>query len=88
MTPAEKIGANLRRARKGAGISQEECAFRADLHRTQMSLYETGRYVPRTLTLVRLAGSVGVTPNDLLAGLEWAPGTYEFGRMTIGEDDS
>jgi transcriptional regulator with XRE-family HTH domain len=88
MTPAEKVGANLRRLRQAAGLSQETLSFRAEIHRTQISLYETGDRLPRLLSLVRLAGACGVTPDDLLAGIEWAPAEYAFGRLVIDEDGS
>jgi transcriptional regulator with XRE-family HTH domain len=70
---ADRFAANLRRLRLAAGLSQEELAFRSAIHRTQISLLETGRRLPRFETLVKLAGAVGATPNDLLAGIEWEP---------------
>jgi transcriptional regulator with XRE-family HTH domain len=44
---AERFAANLRRLREAAGLSQEELAFRAQIHRTQISLLETGQRLPR-----------------------------------------
>ena len=66
--PSERFAANLRRLRDEADLSQEELAFRAAIHRTQVSLLEGGRRMPRVETLVKLAGSLGATPNDLLDG--------------------
>jgi transcriptional regulator with XRE-family HTH domain len=80
------IGANLRGARKAAGLAQEEVAWRAQVHRTQVSLWENGAQVPRLLSLVKLAGACSVTPNDLLAGLEWEPAEYSYGRLVVGEE--
>ncbi|HEX4307177.1 MAG TPA: helix-turn-helix transcriptional regulator [Solirubrobacterales bacterium] len=34
---AERFAANLRRLRDAAGLSQEELAFRAQIHRTQVT---------------------------------------------------
>jgi transcriptional regulator with XRE-family HTH domain len=66
---AGRFAANVRRLREATGISQEELAFRAAIHRTQITLIETGRRLPRFETLVKLAGALGVTPNDLADGI-------------------
>ena len=78
-TPEMKLrfGRNLARCREGAGISQEELSFRASIHRTEVSLLERGERMPRIDTALRLAGSLGVSLDDLIAGLEWRPG-YEI----------
>ncbi len=78
-TPEMKIrfGRNLARCREGAGISQEELSFRASIHRTEVSLLERGERMPRVDTALRIAGSLGVPLDDLIAGLEWRPG-YEI----------
>jgi transcriptional regulator with XRE-family HTH domain len=70
---ADRFAANLRRLREEAGLSQEELAFRSAIHRTQISLLENGNRLPRFETLVKLAGALGVTPNDLVAGITWDP---------------
>jgi len=70
---ATRVGENLYRHRIQAGISQEELGERADLHRTQISLLESGGRMPRVDTLVKLAGSLGVSPCDLLDGIVWRP---------------
>lgn len=87
MTAAQVFGGNLRRLRNREGITQEEVAFRADMHRTQMSIYEGGYRLPATLLVVRLAASLSATPNDLLAGLGWEPGIYEHGRYRFDGAD-
>jgi len=71
--PSRRFAANLRRLRGAVGLSQEELAFRAGIHRTQVSLLEGGGRLPRVVTLVKLAGGLGVTPNDLLDGIGWEP---------------
>ena len=78
-TPEMKVrfGQNLARCREGAGISQEELSFRASIHRTEVSLLERGERMPRVDTALRVAGSLGVPLDDLIAGLEWRPG-YEI----------
>ncbi len=72
-----RFGENLARCREGADVSQEELSFRASIHRTEVSLLERGERMPRVDTALRIAGSLGVPLNDLVAGLEWRPG-YEI----------
>ena len=78
-TPEMKVrfGQNLARCRDGAAVSQEELSFRASIHRTEVSLLERGERMPRVDTALRIAGSLGVPLNDLVASLEWKPG-YEI----------
>jgi transcriptional regulator with XRE-family HTH domain len=72
---ARHFGANLRRVRKEADLSQEEVGFRSSLHRTEVGLLERGARVPRIDTLVKLAGALGVRIDcALLDGMTWAPG--------------
>ncbi len=79
---AEQFAANLWDARNQAGISQEELGFRSDLHRTEIGLLERGRRVPRIDTLVKLAASLSVTPETLLAEIAWQPATTMAGRFS------
>lgn len=78
-TPEMKVlfGKNLARCREGADVSQEELGFRASIHRTEVSLLERGERMPRVDTALRIAGSLGISMDDLVAGLEWRPG-YEI----------
>jgi DNA-binding XRE family transcriptional regulator len=62
MTPAQKFGANLRAARKAAGLTQEALAFRAEIHRTQITLYETGQRLPIVISLLKLPRPAGSLP--------------------------
>lgn len=71
--PAAHFGTNLRRLRRRAALNQEELGRLAALHRTEIGLLENGRRVPRIDTVVKLAASLEVTPNDLLEGIEWLP---------------
>ncbi|MFP5389642.1 MAG: helix-turn-helix transcriptional regulator [Thermoleophilia bacterium] len=43
---AERFGANLSRLREQSGVTQEELAFRASLHRTEIGLLERGGRLP------------------------------------------
>jgi len=80
---SSQFGGNLRRHRRAAGLSQEEVAALASLHRTEIGLVERGRREPRVGTLVKLAAALSVTPLDLLDGIVWElPATSE-GRMRV-----
>jgi transcriptional regulator with XRE-family HTH domain len=75
--------ANLWKARRRSGLSQEELGFRAGLHRTEISLLEVGGRLPRIDTLVRLAGGLGIEPGELLDGIVWNPGDISLGGFEI-----
>lgn len=70
----EGFGANVRRVRtaKRPRCSQEQLADATELHRTEIGKIEQGRVEPRLTTLFILADGLGVTVDDLLAGL-WVP---------------
>jgi transcriptional regulator with XRE-family HTH domain len=87
---ARRFGANLRRARKRTGLSQEEIGFRASLHRTEVGLLERGARVPRIDTLVKLAGGLGVRIDcSLLDGIAWNTGSVkpEPGAFTLSRSE-
>jgi transcriptional regulator with XRE-family HTH domain len=83
---ATRFGHNLARCRERTTLSQEELGLRAGLHRTAVGQLERGERVARTDTLVKLAGSLGVRPEELLAGLEWRPAVMTEGELTISDD--
>ncbi len=78
---AERLGENLRRTRRRVGLSQEQLAIRASLHRTEIGLLERGARVARVDTLIQLAGAMGVSPDELLAGIDWTPGGVHGGSF-------
>lgn len=83
-----RFAANLKRLRQAAGLSQEELAFRSDIHRTHVSFIEGGHRLPRLDTLVKLAGALYVTPNDLLEGIAWEPSFHRPGRFIPGVEEA
>ena len=87
MNVAEHFGENLRRARKQAGLSQEELAVRASLHRTEIGLVERGERSVLLETAIKLAGAAGVSLADLIAGIEWSPGFSQRGQFEAKGDD-
>jgi transcriptional regulator with XRE-family HTH domain len=78
---AERFAQNLLRAREAASLSQEELAFRAALHRTEIGLLERRVRTPRIDTLAKLAGALGIEPAALLDGITWDPGDYRPGQF-------
>jgi transcriptional regulator with XRE-family HTH domain len=81
--PSRRFAANMRRLHEEAGFTQEELAFRSAIHRPQISLLEGGKRMPRVFTLVCLAGSLVVTPNDLLDGIAWEPIVSISGGLVV-----
>jgi len=84
---AARFGDNLARCRKRAGISQEELSVRASLHRTEVSQLERGLRLPRIDTLLKLVGSLEISADALLDGLEWKPGGMVYGRFRLAGED-
>jgi len=80
---ALKFGQNLRRCRHAAGLSQEELGSRAALHRTEIGMLEHGQRVARIDTLIRIAGSMGVPPGELLEGIHWTVGHPKTGGFSF-----
>jgi transcriptional regulator with XRE-family HTH domain len=71
---AQRFGDNLRRVRRRKGLSQDELAARASLHRTEIGMLENGQRVARITTMIQLAGAMNVDPAELIAGIDWFPG--------------
>jgi transcriptional regulator with XRE-family HTH domain len=70
----ERFGGNLLRIRQARKLSQESLAERAGIHRTQISMFETGQRQPLLETLIRLAGALEVPLSTLLEGIGFKPG--------------
>ncbi|HEX3174588.1 MAG TPA: helix-turn-helix transcriptional regulator [Solirubrobacterales bacterium] len=75
---------NLAYCRRRAKLSQEALAVRASLHRTAVGQLERGERVARVDTLIKLAGSLGIPPEELLNGMGWDPGGTRIGQYTDG----
>ena len=76
---AARFGDNLARCRKRADLSQEDLSHLTSLHRTEISQLERGLRLCRIDTLVKLAASLDVSADALLAGITWSPGDYRPG---------
>lgn len=70
---AKRIGHNVFLARRRVGYSQEELGKRCSLHRTEIGMIESGTHLPRSDTLMKLAGGLEMGAELLLRGIEWIP---------------
>lgn len=70
MPVAARFGAAVRSAREAQGISQEDLASRAGLHRTYVSMIERGRRTASIAVVEKLAAALGTTMGDLVRGAE------------------
>lgn len=61
------MGENVRALRQSLSLSQEELAFRAGVDRTYISQIERGVGNPSVLVLVKIAATLGVELQELLA---------------------
>jgi transcriptional regulator with XRE-family HTH domain len=76
----QRFGARVRAERERIGISQEELAGRARLHRTYLGGVERGERNVGLLNLFRIADALGVGPGELLDGVADVPPVNERGR--------
>ena len=69
------LGAELRRAREEAGLTQEDAAHRAGLDRSYLSQLENDHKSPTLDTLLRLCAALGVKASTVVARVERAGST-------------
>jgi transcriptional regulator with XRE-family HTH domain len=81
MNVGERFGANFKRQRKLAAMSQEEVAVRASMHLTTISLIERGIRLPRADSIARLAGALEVDAGTFFKGIDWEPGDVRYGAF-------
>jgi transcriptional regulator with XRE-family HTH domain len=80
------IGQNIKAARERVGLSREELAKACTMTPAQIFLIERGDSAPRLPTLVRVAGSLGLEPHELLGQIRWDPPSGKrHGRMILTE---
>ncbi len=63
------LGKYLRSVREARGWSQEELAFRAEVHRTYIGAVERGEYNVTMITLRTIAQALGITVLDAARGM-------------------
>lgn len=64
------FGTVLKKHRTEGGLTQEELAFRAEMHSTAISLYERGLRQPTLYTVFKLARILEIQPSVLVAAVE------------------
>ncbi len=75
-----RFGENVRLLRAHAHISQEELASRADINRTQISMFESGQRTPLLGTTIKLAAALEVELPTLLDGIAYRPRFFSAAR--------
>lgn len=63
---ARAVGRRLRALRIAQGLSQEQFAAKAGVHRTQVGFMERGENVPSVLTLIQTAKALDSTASEVL----------------------
>jgi transcriptional regulator with XRE-family HTH domain len=69
----QQFGLPVRQARESRGMSQEDLADAAGLHRTHISLIERGGRSARLETVAQLARALGVQPGELMPEIDLMP---------------
>ena len=70
MEPEVAFGRALRKLRKNRHMSQEVLAFEAGVERNYISLLELGRNSASVKVIFKLAGALGLRPNQLIEAAE------------------
>lgn len=73
-----RIADNVFLLRKRAGHSQEELSKLAMVSADRIGKIENGHVTGKFDSYVRLAGALSVPVHDLLAGVTWAPPSFEM----------
>lgn len=66
----KKFGEYVLKLRKARGLSQEKLAELAGLHRNYVGGIERGERNVALLNIVQLAKALGVSPSELLKGID------------------
>jgi transcriptional regulator with XRE-family HTH domain len=67
--PRDRFGANLRRLRQEAGLTQMELGNRCDMQNSVISRYERGLRDPQLEAIAALAKGLGVPATALVEGI-------------------
>ncbi|HEY0278086.1 MAG TPA: helix-turn-helix transcriptional regulator [Solirubrobacterales bacterium] len=81
------IGARIRWIRRDQELSQEALAFRASIHRTQVTMIEHGLRMSGPDTLIKIAGGLGVPFPVLTEGVVWEIDDGGIGRPVWADVD-
>ena len=65
-----KLGKTIKKLREHRGITQEELAYQASLHRTYISLLEKGERNPSILTLCKVSSALNTHLSEIFKIME------------------
>jgi transcriptional regulator with XRE-family HTH domain len=85
MSLAERFGANLTCCRKRAGLNKSQLARLTELHPTAISLFESGKRMPRLDTLIKLMGVLGCRADELVEGMVWTGSPDAYGSFEVAD---
>ncbi len=74
------LGDELRKARKAAGVTQEQLAFDAEIDRTYVSQLENDKKSPTIDVFLRICDALGVSASTLIANIEVRRRTKKAGK--------
>ncbi|WP_413175605.1 helix-turn-helix domain-containing protein [Anabaena azotica] len=66
----QQFGETVRKVRKAKGLSQEQLAELAGLHRNYIGGVERGERNIALLNIILIAHALGMSPSELLQGLD------------------
>ena len=69
---SHRFGAVIRQRREANGVSQENLAYEADVHRTYVGMIERGQGNPSLSVISDLAGALGTTITSIFRDVEAA----------------
>jgi CheY-like chemotaxis protein len=81
------LGMAIRTQRTALGISQEELAYRAGLHRTYVSDLERGARNPSIESIEKLAGALQISVSKLFASTGNGTSSRQMVELLLVEDD-
>jgi transcriptional regulator with XRE-family HTH domain len=76
----DALGVEIRRLRTELGLTQDELGERVEIHRNYIGMLERGERNPSVLTLLRLAGGLGVSAATLMEAAQSAIGGAHDGK--------
>lgn len=60
------LGANIKKVRKGAGVTQKELAERLQVYQKDISRWENNELTPSALTLAKICKELGASADEIL----------------------
>ncbi len=85
---AARLGANMARHRRSAGLTLRELGEATELDRSYLHHVEKGERLPRLSLIVKLAGSLNLRCGHLTSGIVWESSVGAFRIEPDGETDT